>query len=196
MPSTSPDTGRPTGETPEARIAKALAHPLRAQILQRLGERVSSPGDLADELGAPLGVVSYHVRMLRDYHCVELVRTEPVRGALQHFYKATARPSLEDATWRTLPSQLRGELSNGTLTALVDDLSAAADADKLTDPEVVLQRTPLELDEKAFKKLNKLLAKTQEQALAIAEESAARHNEGDTDVFPTEIAILHFKRAS
>jgi len=29
-------------------------------------------------------------------------------------------------------------------------------------------RTPLELDEKAFKKLNKLLAKTQEQALAIA----------------------------
>ena len=98
MPSTSPDTGRPTGETPEARIAKALAHPLRAQILQRLGERVSSPGDLADELGAPLGVVSYHVRMLRDYHCVELVRTEPVRGALQHFtakgYSADAKDDL------------------------------------------------------------------------------------------------------
>ena len=58
--------------------------------------------------------------------------------------------------------------------ALVDDLAAAADADKLTDPEVVLQRTPLELDEKAFKKLNKLLAKTHEQALAIAAESAGR----------------------
>ena len=192
MPSTSSDTGRPAGETPEARIAKALAHPLRAQILQRLGERVSSPGDLADELGAPLGVVSYHVRMLRDYNCVELVRTEPVRGALQHFYKATARPSLEDATWRTLPSQLRGELSDGTLTALVDDLAAAADADKLTDPEVVLQRTPLELDEKAFKKLNKLLAKTHEQALAIAAESAGRGTDG---VFQTELALLHFKRA-
>ena len=75
---------RPPGETSEARIAKALAHPLRARILQRLGERVASPGDLATELGAPLGVVSYHVRMLRDYDCVELVRTEPRRGALQH----------------------------------------------------------------------------------------------------------------
>ena len=192
MPSTSPDTGRPTGETPEARIAKALAHPLRAQILQRLGERVSSPGDLADELGAPLGVVSYHVRMLRDYHCVELVRTEPVRGALQHFYKATARPSLEDATWRTLPSQLRGELSNGTLTGARGRPVGAADADKLTDPEVVLQRTPLELDEKAFKKLNKLLAKTHEQALAIAAASAGRGTDG---VFQTELALLHFKRA-
>src|ERR687889_165190 len=140
---------RPPGETSEARIAKALAHPLRARILQRLGERVASPGDLAVELGAPLGVVSYHVRMLRDYDCVELVRTEPRRGALQHFYRATARPNLDDDQWRTLPSGLRGELTNGTLTALVEDLAAAADADRLTDPEVVLTRTPLELDEKA-----------------------------------------------
>jgi DNA-binding transcriptional ArsR family regulator len=74
--------------TSEPRIAKALAHPLRARILQRLGERVASPGDLATELGAPLGVVSYHVRMLRDYDCIELVRTEPRRAALQHFYRA------------------------------------------------------------------------------------------------------------
>src|ERR687897_504017 len=102
---------RPPGETSEARIAKALAHPLRARILQRLGERVASPGDLASELGAPLGVVSYHVRMLRDYDCVELVRTEPRRGALQHFYKATARPNLDEGQWRTLPSGLRGELA-------------------------------------------------------------------------------------
>src|SRR4051812_2106434 len=43
---------RPPGETSEARIAKALAHPLRARILQRLGERVASPGDLAVELSA------------------------------------------------------------------------------------------------------------------------------------------------
>src|SRR5918998_4509023 len=176
---------RPPGETWEARIAKALAHPLRARILQRLGERVASPGDLATELGAPLGVVSYHVRMLRDYDCVELVRTEPRRGALQHFYRATARPNLDDEQWRTLPSGLRGELTGETLNALVTDLAGAADAGALQDPEVVLQRTPLELDERGFKKLNKLLAKTHDQALAIAAESAAQHNEKATEVFPT-----------
>src|ERR1700742_3186463 len=98
-------------ETSEARIAKALAHPLRARILQRLGERVTTPGDLAVELGAPLGVVSYHVRMLREYDCVQLVRTEPRRGALQHFYRATARPQLEPEQWRSLPATLRRELS-------------------------------------------------------------------------------------
>src|SRR3954452_1101939 len=176
--STSSDTGRPAGETSEARIAKALAHPLRARLLQRLGERTASPGDLAVELNAPLGVVSYHVRMLRDYHCVELVRTEPVRGALQHFYRATARPTLDEAQWRKLPSRLRKELSGATIQEVVTDLSAGADAGRLQDPDVMITRTPLELDERAFKKLNKLLAKTQEQALAIANESAARGGDG------------------
>jgi DNA-binding transcriptional ArsR family regulator len=195
MPSTSPTSSsnghRPAGETSEARIAKALAHPLRARILQRLGERVASPGDLAVELGAPLGVVSYHVRMLRDYDCVELVRTEPVRGALQHFYKATARPNLDEGQWRTLPTTLRSELIGETIQGLVGDLATAADAGQLEDPALVMTRTLLELDEKGWKKLNKLLARTHDQALAIAAESAAR---GSEEVFPTEVGVLHFKR--
>src|SRR3954453_6163670 len=199
MPTISPNSSsnghRPAGETSEARIAKALAHPLRARILQRLGERVASPGDLAAELNAPLGVVSYHVRMLRDYDCVELVRTEPRRGALQPFYKATARPNLDEDQWRTLPAGLRKELAGETLQELVDDLAAAADAGRLEDPELVVNRPPLELDERAFKKLNKLLARTQEQALAIAAESAGRTESATDSVFATELAILHFRRA-
>src|SRR3954452_7406958 len=192
--SSSGSRTRPPGETSEARIAKALAHPLRARILQRLGERVASPGDLALELGAPLGVVSYHVRMLRDYGCVELVRTEPRRGALQHFYRATARPTLDQDQWRTLPAGLRKELAGETIHALVDDLAAAADAAQLEDPELVVTRIPLELDERALKKLNRLLARTHEQALAIAAQSAARTSASE-DAFATELAILHFKRA-
>jgi DNA-binding transcriptional ArsR family regulator len=171
-----------------------LAHPLRARILQRLGERVASPGDLATELGAPLGVVSYHVRMLRDYDCVELVRTEPRRGALQHFYRATARPQLDQDQWRSLPSGLRRELAGETLGELVKDLAGAADAGLLDDPEVTLSRTPLELDERGWRKLNRHLARTLEQALQIASESAGRNAEKSDAVFPAELAILHFKR--
>ena len=148
------------------------------------------------ELGAPLGVVSYHVRMLRDYDCVELVRTEPRRGALQHFYRATARPNLDEDQWRTLPSGLRRELTGATIQELIADLAQAADAGTLEDPEVVLTRTPLELDERGWKKLNRLLTRTLEQALAIASESSARQADASTpSVFPTELAILHFKRA-
>ena len=126
------------------------------------------------ELGAPLGVVSYHVRMLRDYDCVELVRTEPRRGALQHFYRATARPNLDEDQWRTLPSGLRRELTGETIQEIVTDLAAAATRARSRTRTSCSTRTPLELDERGFKKLNKLLAKTLEQALAIAAESAAR----------------------
>jgi DNA-binding transcriptional ArsR family regulator len=188
-------TPQPPWHTSEARIAKALAHPLRARILQRLTQRVASPADLALELGAPLGVVSYHVRMLRDYDCVELVRTEPRRGALQHFYRATARPELDAAQWRTLPAGLRGELSGETIGEVIDDIRAASQAGTFGDPEMIVTRTPIELDQRAFKKLNRLLARTTEQALAIAADSARRHSEHSSDVFPTELAILHFKRA-
>jgi DNA-binding transcriptional ArsR family regulator len=191
IPTDSAANGRAAGETSEARIAKALAHPLRARILQRLGERVASPGELAVELGAPLGVVSYHVRMLREYDCVELVRTEPRRGALQHYYKATARAVLDAEQRRSLPAALRSELSGEMVQGLVDDLAAAADAGALADPDTLVSRTPLELDERGWRKLTRLLARTQEQALAIAEESAAR---GAEDRFATELGLLHFRR--
>src|SRR4051795_11934298 len=139
MPTTSPTSSsngeRLAGETSEARIAKALAHPLRARILQRLGEREARPGGVAPPLDAPLGVISYHVRMLREYECVELVRTEPRRGALQHFYRAIARPNLDEGQWRTLPSSLRGELSGETLQELVSDLGAAADGGRLAETQ-------------------------------------------------------------
>jgi hypothetical protein len=102
---------------------------------------------------------------------------------------------LDEGQWRTLPSGLRRELAGETIADLVADLGAAADAGKLDDPDVVLSRTPLELDEKAFRKLNKLMAKTLDQALAIAAESAARNEGADGSVFPTELGLLHFKRS-
>src|SRR3954453_21283447 len=128
---------RSPGESSEARIAKALAHPLRARILRRLGECFAIPGELAVELGASLGVVSYHVRMLRDYDCVQLVRTEPRRGALQHFYRATARPVLDAEQWRRLPAGLRRELSGETIQGLADDLGRGPNGGSLGHPEFV-----------------------------------------------------------
>jgi hypothetical protein len=94
-----------------------------------------------------------------------------------------------------LPSSLRRELAGETIAEIVDDLRTAADAGTLEDADVVVTRTPLEVDERAFKKLNRLLACTHEQALAIAAESAARQGEKSPELFPTELAVLHFKRA-
>jgi DNA-binding transcriptional ArsR family regulator len=67
-------------------VQRALAHPVRAQILSELEKRAASPSQLADVVGESVGVVSYHVRVLAEAGLTELVGTVPKRGALQHFY--------------------------------------------------------------------------------------------------------------
>jgi DNA-binding transcriptional ArsR family regulator len=196
--SPAPSTATAAPSRPDQqRIIKALAHPLRAQILIRLGETVRSPNQLAQELEASLGVVSYHVRVLLASECVELVDTRPVRGAIEHFYRATERARLDDPQWRQLPAAMRRTLIGQTASDVFDDLGAAWGAGQLDDPEVHITRTTLELDQKGWTKLNKLLTRTLDQAMAIHAESAGRIAEGRSDAAaqPTELAMLHFRRA-
>jgi hypothetical protein len=53
-----------------------------------LGGEPTSPRDLATTLEQPLGDVSYHVRVLSQCGAIVLVETQPVRGSVQHFYRA------------------------------------------------------------------------------------------------------------
>ena len=66
---------------------RAMAHPMRGRILAALDGRELSPVEMARDLGASLGVVSYHVRVLADAGLVELARTTARRGAIQHHYR-------------------------------------------------------------------------------------------------------------
>jgi len=68
----------------------ALRHPLRRAILREMADdEAISPREIASALGQPLSNVSYHVRVLADCAAVSLVGTKPVRGSMQHFYRAT-----------------------------------------------------------------------------------------------------------
>ena len=86
-PSPTPSSAQDAGELDEA-LLRAISHPLRHRLLGMLDGRTASPNMLARELGLPLGRVSYHIRLLNDLGAIELVRTEPRRGALEHFYRA------------------------------------------------------------------------------------------------------------
>src|SRR5215208_348994 len=107
-------------------LAKALSHPLRHRILERLsagGE--ASPNQLAKRLDAPLSNVAYHVRVLLDLGCIELVGTRQRRGALEHSYRAIARPWLDAEPWAQLPASFRRQTLARTLRDIVADASGA-----------------------------------------------------------------------
>jgi DNA-binding transcriptional ArsR family regulator len=84
-----------TNEAIDQRLARALSHPLRVQILEILSERIASPNDLSEELGVELTHVAYHTRTLDRCGCLELVDTAQRRGATEHYYRTAARTGLK-----------------------------------------------------------------------------------------------------
>src|SRR4051812_46260215 len=69
-------------------LVRALGHPLRRSILKEMqGEEEISPAELSRRLRITLSNVSHHVRVLAECEAIVLVRTQPVRGSLQHFYR-------------------------------------------------------------------------------------------------------------
>jgi DNA-binding transcriptional ArsR family regulator len=72
----------------DPRLAKALSNPVRARTLGLLVEGSKSPKLIAAELQLDLRSVAYHVRVLNKLGCIELVKTVPRRGAVEHVYRA------------------------------------------------------------------------------------------------------------
>src|SRR3954462_13970381 len=91
----------------DERIVKAISHPIRHRVLVLLNDRIASPNEIANEIGESLGRVSYHVRQLAEVGAIELVRTEPRRGAVEHFSGAPARPCFRDKDGAQLPKTPR-----------------------------------------------------------------------------------------
>ena len=187
-----------TGRQLDERLAKALSHPLRQRILRQLNEAgVRSPNELSRELGDPLGNVSYHVRILRELDCVELVRTEQRRGALEHYYRATTEPWLDDEQWARLPAAFRRKTLGRTLAEILEGASAASRETGFDHPEATVSRVELELDEQGWADVVKLLDDTCVAARRIQSESRGRQGERGTDApepIRTELGILHFRR--
>ena len=172
-------------------MAKALAHPLRVQLLAALNAGVASPNELAKKLDEPLTNVSYHVRMLHDLGCIELVDTEPRRGALEHYYRAIVRPFFGDRDWKRLPKNARGSISDAVLQLVWDDTAEAIKTGLFDEREDRhLSRSVLCVDERGWDELNELLSKTLDQTMQIEADSASRAAKGDTERFGVNVVIM------
>jgi DNA-binding transcriptional ArsR family regulator len=192
-------TKRPKARKKDAvldeRIVKAISHPIRHRVLLLLNDRIASPNEIANEIGESLGRVSYHVRQLAEVGAIELVRTEPRRGAVEHFYRATARAWFSDADWALLPKTTRRGIFGQNLKRIGADVVAAADGNGFDHVQSHVSYTLLDLDEQGMTEVAELLSETLDRAMQIQANSAARRLESDEDSRATELALLHFERA-
>jgi DNA-binding transcriptional ArsR family regulator len=171
----SQHTSGQSREIVDQRVIKALAHPVRAQALAILNERIASPNEIAKELDQGVGHVSYHINVLKKCECIELVDTAPRRGAVEHYYRATSRVFIDDENWRRLPASVRPGLTATLLQDLVEDAAGALSAgtfDARDDRH--LAWTPMIVDDKGWGEVNEALATLLERVFEAQAASAER----------------------
>jgi hypothetical protein len=151
-----------------------------------LQDRTASPSDLADELDAPLGNVSYHVRILAQLGLLKLVSKRPRRGAIEHYYQARWRVRISDRAWGQVPTIVKEAMVDGTLDQISRFVQQAAESGGFERPEAHLMRQPMRLDEQGWKKLSAAVLELLELANEIEAESAERlakaNHHGEIDV--------------
>jgi hypothetical protein len=159
----------------DKRLARALNHPLRAQLLTILNERCASPKELTDLVGGKLSNVSYHCRELLKFDCIEVVETEAVRGAVKTTYRGTTRMLLDDKTWQRLSKETRTGISINAVREVIDRASRSIEDgafDRRPDRHVITLK--MDVDEQGWSDVATAVAESYERLSRVERESANR----------------------
>jgi DNA-binding transcriptional ArsR family regulator len=184
---------KPFAHLTDQRVVKALAHPLRVQILGLLEHRTASPSELAAELRVPLGNVSYHVRQLQSFGLIRLVRTTPRRGSIEHHYELVARPDITDHEWESLPDIVKHAMVGAALAPIGRLVQDAATAGGFGRREAHLSRTGLTLDGEGWREASELLMELCDRLGAIERESLERIAESGDEPAQSTVVLMHFE---
>jgi DNA-binding transcriptional ArsR family regulator len=182
-------------EIDDARLVKGMAHPLRIHILNALQDRVASPSEIAEELEAPLGNVSYHVRFLARVGLIELAGTKPRRGAVEHYYRAVGRPQISRKAWKQVPQVVKDALIGSTLDEIGEMVAAAAQTGGFDRNHAHVSRKAYSLDQQGFDELSEAVIELQACADRIERESASRlaDSEKDEDELGAGVVMMLFE---
>lgn len=181
----------------DQRLVKALAHPLRVEILTILNERMASPNELSKELEEGLSQVSYHVKVLKDFECIEMVKTEPRRGAVEHYYRATERAFLTDRDWQNLPDSVKPGVSASVVELFMGEVAAALQHGTFDAREDRhLSWTPGVVDEQGWNESVDLVNETLERVIGIHADSAKRLAKSGEEGIPAIAVLMNFEGIS
>jgi DNA-binding transcriptional ArsR family regulator len=183
----------------DAKLLKALGHPLRMRLLTFVTEQgEASPVQMSRAFDQPLATVSHHTRVLRDLGYLELSRTRPRRGALEHYYRATAAPFLDDEHWELLPVPVRRRVAAQLFRQVLRDAASAGQSGGFDAPSAHVARMVLDLDARGWRDLSGAVLTLLKRAEAIQARSDARREAGRGRPEPprrSELAVLHFALA-
>jgi DNA-binding transcriptional ArsR family regulator len=178
-------------------LAAAMSHPTRVHAMSVLLERTASPRQIADEIDERLNNVTYHLNQLRKLGCIELVRTERVRGGrvLEHFYRATQRLYFDEEAWEALNEKERLDLVSVSLRIISQDITTAMAAGTFFggDDSAHLVRVPMVVDIDGWQEVTDLISRTTEALFEIEGRIAERTSDGAAAEIHTRVQMLQFR---
>lgn len=175
-------------------LARAVAHPTRAQILAEANERVMSPNQFAKRHDLDLSLVAYHFKQLVKFECLELVAEVPVRGATEHFYKATRRALFDGKAWENLPETIKNKISGRTVTDLLDAVAEAMLEETFDERnDRALAWDKVLLDKQGWEEIEAIYREAIFKTLRAAAEAEERVAESGEEGMLASWAFLFFK---
>jgi hypothetical protein len=166
--------------------------------LVTLTERIASPKEIAKELDRTIRHVTYHLGVLEDLDCVELVKTEPSMGGrvVESFYRATRRPWLDRQSWERLDEEGQRGITSTLMELVTGDIADAMSAGTFNDPpDNHLSRTPMIVDDAGWEEVVSELNSTLDRLLEIQSQVNARGSR-ETKTVPIKVEIMHFRSPS
>ena len=176
----------------DPRYLKAVSHPVRVRILAMLDDGPASPKQLAERLGASLGVVAYHVRTLHDLDLLKLVGTRQRRGATEHIYAAVARPAFSDDAWAAMEPVAKQRLLGATLRQIGEHANASAAAGGFDRADAGISRLSVRLDERGWKQLAAASKKWLAEVQRI-EEGVGKRGKSEDELTEAGLVLLLFE---
>jgi DNA-binding transcriptional ArsR family regulator len=180
----------------DKRNIKGMANPLRNQVLAILHERSASKTELAKELGFEWGEVSYEIEALEKAKLVEKVAEKKKRGAMEIFYRATARAFLDAEEWLQVAGPIKEGLRASLLRNLTVDATAAISEgtyDSLKGAH--MSWTPMIVDEQGWGELTAILERTMEEVIKLQENSSLRLAARDLEGISCTVSMLGYPSA-
>jgi DNA-binding transcriptional ArsR family regulator len=180
----------------EEAVAYAVGNGTRIDVLAILAEGVHSPSEIAEKLGLDTRLVGNHIRELFACGCIESAGTKQVRNVTQHFYKSLAIPLIRDRAYQEMPIEIRREVIEVLVQAMIAETMASFRAGKLeADDEVCLIWDCVTLDEIGKQKLNREMQAHFERILELQDEAAERlAKAGETGIM-TCVSLTAFERS-
>jgi DNA-binding transcriptional ArsR family regulator len=182
-----------TRRSPEATLGATVAHPLRCRCLAILADRVASPAEIARELGLEVSNVGYHVTALAEAGLIEEVGQRPVRGAVEHFYRAIARPITSADEEAELTFEERMSFARTIWSLITANATNALQAGTLVKrPDHHLTRVPLRVDEQGWSEMAEAYMELYERAYEIQAGSAERLGKDPEDPGISVLSVQAF----